>query len=123
TKGDGYDINGLKALEFSFDNMKTLVEVNMFLEKRRFNDIKKILSSKYQKVRSYPEVWLLFKASHGYIYLYLPRNEDFVVNYMADAVYRRGKLQEQQTIEYNKKYERENKKALEREAEEEAAKF
>jgi hypothetical protein len=123
TNGENYDINGLKAVEFGFDEMNTLAEVNMFLEGRRLNDINKILSSKYQQVRSYPGVWMLFKANHDYIYLYLMRDKNFVVNYMTGAVYRRGKLEEHQTVEYNKKYARENKKALEQEAAAAVAKF
>ena len=122
-KGVGYDIDGLKVVRFDFDRKQILVHVSMNLEEGRSNDIKKILSSKYQQIRSYPGVWLLFKANRNYVCLYLPRDKNCTVEYMTGTVYRQEQLRERQTFEYNKKYERENKKALEREAEEEAAKF
>jgi hypothetical protein len=124
TKGTGYGIDGLESVRFCFDARQTLIYVHMILEERRLNDIKKILASKYQAVRSeYPDTFLLFKANRDYVHLYLPWDNRITVDYMIPAVYRREKLQEHQTVEYNKKYERENKKALEREAAEEAAKF
>lgn len=122
TEGVGYNVDGLKVVQFDFDKKQTLVHVGMNLENRRFDDIKKILASKYRTVRSN---FLLFKANRDYVSLSPPRDKNigFGVEYKTGAVYRRGKLQERQTVEYNKKYERENKKALERDAAEEAAKF
>jgi hypothetical protein len=117
---------GLKGVQFCFDKNQILSLVFIRLEERRFNDIKKLFALKYRSIRSqYPDTYLLFKANRDYIYLYLPRDKEtgFGVDYMTDAVYHREKLEERQTVEYNKKYERENKKALEQEGEEEAAKF
>jgi hypothetical protein len=124
TEGTGYNINGLLLIKYCFDQKQILAEIRMTFKDKRFNDVNKILISKYRPMRSeHPDVFLLYKAHSDYVYLYLPQDKSFAVDYMTGAVYRRGKLQERQTVEYNKKYERENKKALEREAAEEAEKF
>ncbi|MHB9071907.1 MAG: hypothetical protein ACYC6G_00125 [Desulfobaccales bacterium] len=124
TDGIGYGIEGLKGVQFCFDKKQTLSRVGMFLEGHRLNDIKKILPSKYRILRSqYPNVFLLYRANRDYIYLYLPRDKDIVVEYMTDAVYRRGKLQERQTAENKKALEREEQKEFERDAAVERAKF
>jgi hypothetical protein len=123
TQGTGYGIDRLLDVGFLFDNNQTLAEVRMGLDDGRFNDIKKILSSKYRLVRSYPGVRLLFKANRDYVYLYFQRDAvkdkpdtyKFGVQYMTGAVYRQEQLDVRQTVE--------NKKAPERKVEEEVAKF
>lgn len=121
TDGTGYGIEGLLGVGFSFDKKQTLQFVGMFFEGQRLNDINKILSSKYRLVRSYPGAWLLFKASHDYIYLYLPLNENNVVQYMTGALYCQEQLAIRQTIEDHKALERcekqEEKKRLKKESE------
>lgn len=74
TEGTGYGIDGLLDVMFSFDKTKTLAEVMMGLEDRRFNDIKKTLASKYQPTGQ-NEFRKLFKANRDYVYLYSPRDE------------------------------------------------
>lgn len=125
TEGVGYDINGLKVIQFDFDKKQTLVHVGMNLEDRRFDEIKKILSSKYQQVRSYPGVWLLFKANRDYVYLYLPRDKNigFGVDYMTGAVYRQEQLDVRQTIEDKKALEREENREEQKALDRDAAKF
>lgn len=124
TDGTGYGVDGLEVVEYCFDKKQTLALVSMLLESRRLNGIQKILSSKYRHSRSQaPDTYLLFKAQCDYVYLYLPWDKDIVVEYMTGAVYRRGKVEEHQTEEYKKVQERKRKKALDREAAEERAKF
>jgi hypothetical protein len=123
TDGKGYGITGLRKVTFGFDIKQTLVHVQMTLEGQRLNDINKILASKYHRVRSYPGVRLLFKANCDYVYLYFPRDKDFVVEYMTGAIYRLEQSTVRQTAEERKADEREEQKRIEREAAEEAAKF
>lgn len=124
TTGTGYGIEGLESVMFCFDKKRILSEVRLFLNGRRLIDIEKILASKYRPIRSkYPDAFRLFKANSDYVYLYLPRNHNFTVDYMSGSTYHKAKLMERQTIEYKKAEERRNKKALEKEAAKEAAKF
>lgn len=123
TNGTGYGIPGLKGVTFGFDIKQTLVHVQMILEGQRLNDVKKILSSKYHPFRSYPGVWLLFKANRDYVYLYLPWDKDIVVEYMTGAVYRQEQLSVRQTEQDKKADERECQKELERKALQEQGKF
>ncbi len=121
TEGIGYGVAGLEVVQYCFDRKQILVEVGMNLEGGRFNDIKKILASKYQPVRlKNPEAPLLFKANCDYVYLYLPRDKDIVVEYMTGSVYRQQQLAVHQTIEDYKADVRDEelrkKKALERES-------
>lgn len=111
TDGTGYDIDGLETVSFWFDRKQTLSEVKLILEDRRFDDIKKILFSKYQQVCSkYPIASLLFKANRDYICLYLPWDKSIVVSYMTEASYRKLTLAQHHTEEHRRK------KALGREA-------
>lgn len=124
TEGKGYDIDGLEMVSFWFDKKQNLSEVKLILEDRRFDAIKKVLSSKYQLVHSkYPEASLLFKANHDYICFYLPWDKSIVVSYMTGAGYQKLMLSQHQTEEYQKLEEQRRKKALEREQAAEAAKF
>jgi len=128
TDGTGYGVDGLKVVEFDFDKKRKLVEVGMSLGKRRFNDIQKILASKYQPVYSN---LLFFKANRDYVSLSPPRDavqdmpgtNSFYVHYKTGVVYRREELEERETAERKKAQERENHKALEREAVVERGKF
>lgn len=117
TKGIGYSIEGLKYVEFDFDKKQTLVNIEIIFEEHRIKDITKILTSKYQPVRSqYPDAFRLFKANHDFVMLYSAWGNSFMVDYMTDTVYRQHMLAIRKT-------EEDKKKRLEREAEEEEAKF
>jgi hypothetical protein len=121
TKGTGYDINGLQSVEFDFDKKRTLAKVQMIMEEHRIKDITKILTSKYQPVRSqYPDAFRLFKANHDFVMLYSPWGNSFMVDYMTDTVYRQHMLEIRKTEEDKKKR---LERAAEEEEEEEEAKF
>lgn len=122
TDGTGYNIDGLRKVILGFNKEQKLEEVLMILEGQRFNDVKKILFSKYRSVRlKNPEAPLLFKANSDYVYLSLPCDKDIEVHYMTGAFYRHEQLAACQTIEDHKalvrKEKLDKKKALERESE------
>lgn len=125
TDGTGYGVDGLRAVYFSFDEKQTLVSVGMRLETRRFYDIKKILASQYEPVRSdYPSSLLVFKANQDYIQLFVPEGKVynlipgdnlFAVEYMTSAIARK----QRQTKQYKNPEERKieelkNRKMLDR---------
>ena len=126
TSGTGYGIDGLKVVHFCFDKKQTLAHVGMNIEDRSFNDIKKILSSNYEYVRSeYPDAFLLFKANCDYVYLRLPRDNKvgFGVDYVTGVTYRRKKLWARQTAKDKMVEEREEKREQQKALERDAAKF
>ena len=124
TDGTGYGVEELRVVKFEFDKNQKLADVNIVMESRRLNDLKKILSSKYKLGRSeYPEIFLLFKANRDYVYLYLPQDNEFAVRYMTGAVYLLNEQMVRQSAAKKKTQELENLKALDREALQERDKF
>ena len=121
---DGYGIDGLRYVDYSFDAKEILQSVLLSFEEYRFDDIKKILASKYKQVRSpYPDGFMVFNAKNFYVILYYPWNQSFTVDYRTPA-YHREKIARIRRGEQNKKdLEREVKEEHKRQLAKEAEKL
>jgi hypothetical protein len=131
TKGRGYGIDGLLSVMFSFDKKGNLSEVLMMLESHRFDDIRKILSSKYQLIRKYPGLRMVFKAHRDYVDLYHPRDAvkdipgiySFAVVYQTGAIHRQWEKLMRQSEMRRKAKDMHEKNELARETAAERDKF
>lgn len=114
TDGTGYGVDGLRSVNFSFDEKQTMVAVGMMLESRRFKDLKNILVSKYHYDYSkYKFTYMLFKSQSDWVTLFIPQgkvfsiiSEDplFVVEYVTAKIARKQSAEERYYIQpYDRK--------------------